>query len=117
MADEKRVVRTAGVFGTFVLPGLAETDEGPGDLEITPHGVEVTFDQWLAIAEAAEVNAVVVRLDEDFPGELYAAHAEKKQAEVAKTDEPQSQEQKPATVVDGTDASTSGRRRGAQNGG
>lgn len=116
MADEKRVVRTAGVYGTFVLPGLAQTDEGPGDLEVTPHGVEVTFEQWMAIAEAAEVNAVVVRLDEDFPGELYAAHAEKKQAEAVKTDEPQNQEQKPATVVDGSDASTGG-RRGTRNGG
>lgn len=114
MADEKRVVRTAGVYGTFVLPGLGTDDEGnTADLAVTPHGVEVTFDQWLAIADAAEVNAVVVRLDEDFPGELYAANAEKKQAEVVKTEGPQNEELK--TVVDGSDASTGGRR--ARNGG
>jgi hypothetical protein len=67
MADEKRVVRTAGVSGEFRLPGLLETDDGPADLVITPEGTEVTQEQWLAVAEAATTNHVIVRLDEDFP--------------------------------------------------
>lgn len=57
MADDKRVVRTAGVYGTFIV----------GDITITPEGVEVSRDEWLTIAESAVVNQVVVRLDEDFP--------------------------------------------------
>lgn len=111
MADEKRTVRTAGVYGDFVLPGLGKDDDGNDtDLVVSPHGVEVTFDQWLVIADAAEVNAVVVRLDEDFPAELYAARAEKKDAEAAA---PASGEQKPetSTVVDGTETSGTGGRR------
>lgn len=67
MADEKRVVRTAGISGTLRMPGLLETDDGPADLDITPDGVEVTRAQWEKIAEAATANHVVVRLDEDFP--------------------------------------------------
>lgn len=67
MADEKRVVRTAGISGTLRMPGLLETDDGPADLDITPDGVEVTRAQWDKIAEAATANHVVVRLDEDFP--------------------------------------------------
>lgn len=67
MADEKRVVRTAGISGTLRMPGLLETDDGPADLDITPEGVEVTQAQWEKIAEAATANHVVVRLDEDFP--------------------------------------------------
>ena len=116
MADETRIVRTAGVYGTFVLPGQGKDDEGNTvDLAITPDGAKVTFDQWMSIAEAAEANQVVVRLDEDFPGELYAAAAEKKQADAPKEQTPQT-----GTVVDGTDTSTSGRRSaagGAKNGG
>lgn len=115
MADEKRTVRTAGVYGDFVLPGLGKDDEGnDADLVVTPHGIEVTFDQWMAVAAAAEVNAVVVRLDEDFPGELYAAAAEKKQAESSK--EASGQEPSTGTVVDGTDTSAAGTRR-TRNGG
>lgn len=118
MADEKRVVRTAGVYGDFVLPGAQEGDDGPTDLVITPHGTEVTFEQWLTVADAAEVNAVVVRLDEDFPAELYAARAEK--AKEAEAPAPSNGEQKPATgtEVDGTDTSGTGsRQRRAANGG
>lgn len=116
MADEKRTVRTAGVYGDFVFPGLGRDDEGnEADLVVTPHGTDVTFDQWMAVADAAEVNAVVVRLDEDFPAELYTARAEKKDAESAP---PGGGEQKPetGTVVDGTDTSATGGRR-SRNGG
>jgi hypothetical protein len=67
MADETRLVRTAGVAGEFRLPGLLNTPEGPADLVITPEGTEVTQEQWLAVAEAATVNHVIVRLDEEFP--------------------------------------------------
>jgi hypothetical protein len=115
MADEKRTVRTAGVYGDFVLPGLGKDDEGNDTtLVVSPHGVEVTFDQWMAIAEAAEANQVVVRLDEDFPGELYAAAVEKKQAE-APTKEASGSTPETGTQVDGTDTSASGRR--SRNGG
>lgn len=118
MADEKRVVRTAGVFGDFVLPGLGRDDEGNEvDLVVTPHGGEVTFDQWMAIAEAAEANKVVVRLDEDFPGELYAAAAEKKQADAQVPKEASAQAPQTGTSVDGVDTSASGSRRSARNGG
>ena len=120
MADEKRVVRTAGVYGDFVLPGLGKDDDGNDtDLVVTPAGTEVTFEQWLTIADAAEVNAVVVRLDEDFPGELYAARAEKKGAE-ASAPATDGGENKPTTgtEVDGTDTSGTGsRQRRAANGG
>ena len=80
MADETRVVRTAGVYGNFVLPGLLETDDGPADLVLHPEGTEITFEQWKTVREAAVANQVVVRLDEDFPGELYAAEIEKAEA-------------------------------------
>jgi len=115
MADEKRTVRTAGVYGDFVLPGLGKDDDGNDTaLVVSPHGVEVTFDQWMAIAEAAEANQVVVRLDEDFPGELYAAAAEKKQAEAPK--EASGSTPETGTQVDGTDTSATGGRR-SRNGG
>lgn len=68
MADETtRLVRTAGVSGEFRLPGLLDTPDGPADLVITPDGVEVTKEQWLAVADAATTNHVIVRLDEEFP--------------------------------------------------
>lgn len=60
MADEeKRVARTAGVSGEFRV----------GDLTITPEGTELTLDEWKTVAEAAVVNHVIVRLDEDFTPE------------------------------------------------
>lgn len=70
MADETRVVRTAGVSGEFRLPGLAHGDDGPEDLVITPDGIDVTRDQWLTVADAATTNHVIVRLDEDFPVQI-----------------------------------------------
>lgn len=117
MAEETRTARTAGVYGTFVLPGLGKDDEGNAvDLVVTPHGSEITFDQWMAVAEAAEANQVVVRLDEDFPGELYAAAAEKKQATAEAPKEASGQTPETGTQVDGTDTSATGGRR-SRNGG
>src|SRR3982750_4316157 len=119
MADETRVVRTAGVYGNFVLPGLLETDDGPADLVLHPEGTEITFEQWKTIREAAVANQVVVRLDEDFPGELYAAEIEKAEAARAAEATAGTSGQKPSEptpTVDGNDTSTSG-RRGARTGG
>jgi len=119
MADETRVVRTAGVYGNFVLPGLLDTDDGPADLVITPDGAEITFEQWKVVAEAATANHVVVRLDEDFPGELYAAELEKHQqakADAASGNATGTGSSEPTPQVDGTDTSTGG-RRGAKSGG
>src|SRR3982750_2756021 len=122
MADETRVVRTAGVYGNFVLPGLLETDDGPADLVLHPEGTEITFEQWKTVREAAVANQVVVRLDEDFPGELYAAEIEKAEAARAAEATAGTPEQKPSDptpTVDGSDAGTSGggRRSRTQNGG
>lgn len=118
MADETRTVRTAGVYGDFVLPGLGKDDEGSDTaLVVSPHGVEVSFDQWMAIAEAAEENQVVVRLDEDFPGELYAAAAEKKQAADAPKETSGDPKPETGTAVDGTETGSAGGRRSSRNGG
>lgn len=105
MADDKRVVRTAGVYGTFHV----------GDVTITPEGTEVSFEEWKTVAAAAVENQVVVRLDEDFPGELYAADAAKRLDEESPppvTGDEENVETPPATSVP---EQTSGRR--ARNGG
>lgn len=99
MADDKRVVRTAGVSGTFVLPGLLDTDDGPADLTITPEGVEVTREQWLAVAAAATQNHVIVRLDEDFPVELEPAP--KAQEDETPSSPPAGESTESGTTVDG----------------
>jgi len=108
MADEKRIVRTAGVAGTFVLSGLLQTEEGPADLVITPEGTEVTREQWEAVAKAATENHVIVRLDEDFP---VAEAQDPKTAETASGDagenKEQVQTQDTGTAVDGTETPTS----------
>lgn len=54
--EETRVARTAGSSGTFHV----------GELTVTPQGTELTRDQWLTVADAAVVNHVIVRLDEEF---------------------------------------------------
>lgn len=110
MADETRVVRTAGVYGTFVLPGARTTPDGPADLQVTPEGTEITFEEWQILAKAAVDNQVVVRLDEDFPAERYAAAAQKREESSAEAPEA-------GTSVNGesTDTSTTGRR--SRNGG
>ena len=110
MADEKRVARTAGISGTLVMSGLAETDEGPADLVITPDGVEVTEAQWKVIAEAATANHVVVRLDEDFPvtaAQDSAPEAEGSAATGGGESKEQVQTQDTGTAVDGTEAPAS----------
>lgn len=73
MADDKRLARTAGVYGTFHV----------GDVTITPEGTEVSFEEWKTVAAAAVANQVVIRLDEDFSGELYAAEAAKRVEETS----------------------------------
>lgn len=118
MADEKRVVRTAGVYGNFVLPGLLETDDGPADLVLHPEGTEITFEQWKAVRDAAVANQVVVRLDEDFPAELYAAEVEKREAERTAAGAESKQAVEPTPAVDGTDAdANAGTGRRTRNGG
>lgn len=103
--DSKRVVRTPGMYGTFHV----------GDVTITPDGTEIDYEQWKTIAAAAVTNRVVVRLDEDFPAELYAADAQKRIDESGESKPAGGSD--PTPIVGGTEQSTTGgRRSGARNG-
>lgn len=58
MSDETRVVRTNGFVDEFHC--------GVDDLVITPHGVDLTEEQYKAVRDAGFTNGVSIYLDEEF---------------------------------------------------
>lgn len=90
MADETRVARTTGLVDKFVV----------GDTEITPAGVELTYEQWKTVRDAAFRAKVRVSLDEDFPVETVTADLDKESAPAPEPKTPRS----PKTANGGTES-------------